>query len=377
MQDTADAPIFSNVVDFNKHASEIDYYSFGPANIAVAYYRCEGCGFLFTPFCDSWTQEDFRHRIYDESYVFVDPGYLDIRPRRMADAMTRLLTPFRTCRILDYGAGSGLFADLMNNAGFHVESYDPFSIPTRPTGQFDLITAFEVLEHSPFPADTVADMQGFLAGAGCIILGQTLQPSDIDRVRANWWYCAPRNGHVSTFADRTLAALAARFGLIYHRGHHALHVLRTAQANGLSKLAEAIGKAFTSIALGAPAQDLAQRWHPPEKSPRDRWRWTASDIVTWHIAVVGPGPATLQVRIPFVQQAKPGFAAECRVSVGDQQTTTTLKESCIVAEAQVDTGDVVVTLNTPRLIGPEDRPGGRDQRVLGLAIRVLEPSSIA
>ena len=200
-------------MDFNKCAG---FYVFGPASVPVHYHRCEECGFLFTPFFDDWTDEDFRRFIYNTDYGLVDPEYEGTRPIRVADHLAQFLAGREDAGILDYGAGGGLFAKRLTELGFqHVESYDPFSMPARPSGRFDIITCTEVIEHVPFPSVALDDMLSLLAVHGCIILGETLQPPDIGMIRGNWWYVAPRNGHMSTFAGRTLAMMAERSGLIF------------------------------------------------------------------------------------------------------------------------------------------------------------------
>jgi hypothetical protein len=39
-----------------------------------------------------------------------------------------------------------------------------------------------------------------------------LQPPDFDQQRLNWWYVAPRNGHVSIFSRPALTAAWERHG---------------------------------------------------------------------------------------------------------------------------------------------------------------------
>jgi hypothetical protein len=68
------APFF-DVVDLNKCAG---FYAFGPAGVPVDYHRCDECGFLFTPFFDDWSEDDFRRFIYnlesaDFSVIFWQP----------------------------------------------------------------------------------------------------------------------------------------------------------------------------------------------------------------------------------------------------------------------------------------------------------------
>src|SRR6516162_8553610 len=131
------APFF-DVVDFNKCAG---FYAFGPAGVPVHYHRCHECGFLFTPFFDDWTESDFRRFIYNADYILVDPEYEAARPVMVAEHLSQFLEGQRDARILDYGAGTGRFAERMSELGFrHVESYDPFSMPHKPSGRFDIVT---------------------------------------------------------------------------------------------------------------------------------------------------------------------------------------------------------------------------------------------
>jgi hypothetical protein len=358
------APFF-DVVDFNKCAG---FYHFGPAGVPVSYHRCEECGFLFTPFCDDWSAEDFRRFIYNDDYRLVDPEYQSIRPCMVADHLARLLDDWRQAQVLDYGAGSGLFAQRMVELGFpNVASYDPFSLPVRPRGRFDIITCTEVIEHSPTPLVSFADMRTLLADGGCIILGETLQPPDIGLIRANWWYVAPRNGHVSTFADRTLAAVAEQLGLIFHRGA-GHHVLRTPGDGALAGLARRFGPPMACFRLRAPADGPAKGFNGVEGAPGERYRWTAARAVSWRIAIP-PGPPRLaQIAIPYWHEARRGFADACRVRIAGKPSKVAAREGVLVAEADgIPPGPATVTLRTPEPLRPADDP-----RQLGLAIAVEE-----
>ena len=195
-------------------------YPFGPSGIHTRWHRCDNCDFLFTSFFDDWSHADFAQFIYNDDYVLIDPDYVSARPKAMARMLAEHhLAGHQAARILDYGSGLGVFAESMAHFGFpHVASYDPFSMPVRPIGKFDIITCSEVIEHSPFPLLLLEDMRSMLADEGCIVFSETLQPPDIARLRCNWWYAAPRNGHVSAFTDRTFAIMADQCGLIFHRG---------------------------------------------------------------------------------------------------------------------------------------------------------------
>ncbi len=359
------APFF-DVVDFNKC---VGFYCFGPADIAVDWHRCDECGFLFTQFFDDWTHEDFRRFIYNDDYALVDPDYASARPISVADHLAQYLGDFKEARILDYGAGGGLFANRLTELGFkHVESYDPFSLPVQPSGQFGIITCTEVIEHVPSPLTALQEMRSLLSQDGCIIVGETLQPPDIDVLRGNWWYVAPRNGHVSTFADRSFAALAERLGLVFHRGG-GHHVLRMPGEGASADLAEKFGSALACFRLRAPADDPAAGFHGLEQMSGQRFRWSASDAVTWQISVPAGPRRRVQVVVPYVHEARHGFASACRVDIGGRSAPVAIRDSAICAEVDaVPPGPVLVTLRTPELFNPP-----ADPRSLGLAIEAELP----
>ena len=123
-----------DVVDFNKWCSGRPY-NFGIAGIQVFYHRCEWCQFLFTDLLDDWTTQEIATYIYNDDYNLVDPGYQEVRPFDTAKAMAKLLDGTQALRILDYGSGSGKFAEHMRALGFaSVENYDPFSKPCSAGG---------------------------------------------------------------------------------------------------------------------------------------------------------------------------------------------------------------------------------------------------
>ncbi len=365
------APFF-DIVDFNKVAGEANCYTFGPAGLPVSYYRCDECGLLFTTFFDDWQPEDFRRFVYNADYALVDGEYAEIRPKRTAERMARLLSGFENPRILDYGSGSGVFAAAMATLGFDkVQEYDPFSHPARPVGPFDVILCNEVLEHSPDPLGTMRDMKSFLHDDGCIILGQSLQPADIQRVRANWWYCAPRNGHCTTFAARTLSAIAAKFDLLFHCGDSL--VFRPHRASSAREIARRVRspEPYLCVTLRVPSVVQAEGLHSIENGHGHPFRWTAKESQAWRVDVTADFPVTLQVRIPFLMEVEPGFASKSVITIGGKKASATIGEAAIVAEVTgVEPGATAIMLQTPEHKSPEDLRGAPDRRRLGLALAV-------
>ncbi len=142
--------------------------------------------------------------------------------------LSSLFSVVRPQRILDYGGGNGTLAELLCTAGFtQVNTYDPF-VPhhaDKPSGRFDCVVSFEVVEHSTDPARSFADMNESLMDAGLILFSTLLQTADIDQQGLNWWYAGPRNGHVSLYSRASLAKVVRPFGLKLRSFSESMHVL--------------------------------------------------------------------------------------------------------------------------------------------------------
>lgn len=361
----APAALF-DVVDFNKCCDK-DFYAFGLAGIPVIYYWCQKCGFIFTDFFDSWSGKDFVQFIYNNDYQIVDGEYERQRPERAAADLSEALSGLEGAHILDYGSGAGHFAEEMRARGFpSVTNYDPFSAPERPRGKFEIITCLETIEHSVDPLATMEDMRGLLAEDGVIILGQSLQPADINKIRANWWYIAPRNGHVSLFAEATFAEIADRLGLVLYCGSGIYGFSRPTASAVLETALRRLGRA--DVELSAPEEE-DDHWNDLELCNSTRLRWTRSAQITWPPR---PFPAgSSRIRIPFLIEVAPGFAKDCQVFFGNEALPTAATANSIVARLDLPASAVAgVRLVTPDPPAPHALNGSVDQRRRGLAIPV-------
>ena len=67
-------------------------------------------------------------------------------------------------RILDYGGGNGRLAQHLVARGLNASSWDVMAADQhRPlAGNFDLVTCFEVMEHTTTPIETFAEILSFL-----------------------------------------------------------------------------------------------------------------------------------------------------------------------------------------------------------------------
>lgn len=209
-----------DVVDFNKSCEEVRGKHLPLVGIPVYYYLCDDCDFCFAPEFSGWTLEDFEREIYNAQYVGIDPDYADARPRsNAANLLTILDSQSLQIRHLDYGGGNGMLSDLLFQTGWDSTSYDPFvnrGIAPSGLGAFDLITAFEVFEHVPDVNRLASDLATLLRPDGMVLFTTLLSDGNIARgQRLTWWYASPRNGHISLFAQKSLAALARRHGFTF------------------------------------------------------------------------------------------------------------------------------------------------------------------
>jgi len=203
-------------VDFNKSCEDVRQASAPLTGIPIYYHRCPRCGFIFTTAFDAFTPEDFLRHIYNDQYARFDPDYLDARPKSNAQYLARIFGNSKDIRILDYGGGSGQLAGLLRHQGFaNVETYDPFvpAFAGKPGGTFDLVLAFEVVEHSPTPRETFADIVSLMNRPGMTLFSTAIQPPEIAQAGVNWWFIAPRNGHISIHTSLSLELLAKELGL--------------------------------------------------------------------------------------------------------------------------------------------------------------------
>ena len=211
---SAPSPLYG-VVDFNKSCIEQQGRKLPLSGHPIYFRRCQQCGFTFTTAFDGWDLDAFRRNIYNDEYVVVDPDYVELRPAGNANLVAISFPEGKSSMsILDYGGGDGLLAARLREQGFTAATYDPFSTFNQlPEEKFDLITCFEVMEHVPTPQATVDAIVSLLNKPGAVLFSTLVQPEAFESVGVNWWYAAPRNGHVSLYTGQALARLFQPHGM--------------------------------------------------------------------------------------------------------------------------------------------------------------------
>ena len=166
--------------------------------------------------------------------------------------------------------------------------------------------------------------------------------------------------------------LGSRLGLHFHGGDTVFGYVGPTVSPVARLALDSIGRRFAAVRLYAPATRPHSQisfptpdhvwWHEVEQNPARQFRWTGDARISWNVQ--WPDVAVLEVRLPYVDQAQAGFAAQCSLRLDGKSAATRLSRGDIVAEFPVDgRNEGVVELRTP----PPD--GGRlANRQLGLAV---------
>jgi hypothetical protein len=178
----------------------------------VRYFRCETCGFVQTepPY---WLDE-----AYGTALIRADVGAAQRNIALAALTQAVIQQFFRADRrFLDYGGGYGLFVRLMRDRGFDFRWHDRYAQNLLSRGfeaaaqsdGFELVTAFEVLEHLVDPVREVAEM---LRRGDSVLCTTQILPASSPKPGEWWYYTLSGGQHVSLFTLEALHRLAARFG---------------------------------------------------------------------------------------------------------------------------------------------------------------------
>lgn len=193
---------------------------------------CPDCGLVFSnPMPAADTLDSFYATDYRREYhrtLAPKPRHI-LRSFRLARQRLDMLRPYLPAggRILDLGSGGGEWVHALARAGYLAEGVEPnigyaeyaiaeyghpitvapLDSAALPDGRFDVVTAFQVLEHLRDPGSAIDHAHRLLAPKGRLIVEV---PDIAARYQSNASKFHP--AHVIGFTNATLSALARRRG---------------------------------------------------------------------------------------------------------------------------------------------------------------------
>jgi hypothetical protein len=197
-------------------------------HVDVSYLQCESCGLVMAD------EPTWLEKAYADAIAQLDVGLLD-RCQILANVTSSVLRAerLRGGRFLDWAGGYGVLTRLMRDRGFdfaHTDVYAANIFASGFTGdlggeRFDLVTAFEVLEHL---TDPVGELAPVAAATDRLLVTTQVLPSPAPRP-GEWDYYALESGqHITFYTPRSLEELARRLGFdgvvtsslvhLFHRG---------------------------------------------------------------------------------------------------------------------------------------------------------------
>lgn len=217
---SSDAPVFQTGTVLKKYK--------------VSFFQCTSCGFIQTeePF---WLSES-----YAEAINQVDAGIVD-RNLKLAKMTRSVISGYFDPdeKFIDYGGGTGLFVRLMRDHGFNFYWFDAHCQNTFARGfeadpssemRYELLTAFEVMEHLP---DPVPEIEHMLKLSRNVLFTTTPLPPKTPNLEEWWYYGLDHGQHVSFFTQKALSVLARKLNLnVYSDGFY-LHLLTDQNISGL------------------------------------------------------------------------------------------------------------------------------------------------
>jgi len=136
-------------------------------------------------------------------------GYVDFLTPVLNEVLLNIPAPARG---IDYGCGPGpVLAELLIEAGYEMEVYDPFFKPEFSHFQnnsFDFVSCTEAAEHFFKPSEEFGRIFSLLKPQGMLILMTELFTEDKE---LKDWYYAKDPTHVAFFSKESLDWLAKKY----------------------------------------------------------------------------------------------------------------------------------------------------------------------
>ena len=198
--------------------------------------QCGECSLCFVS--DEVTPEQLE-AYYDEGYYQGDQyqNYMQKGEskrghyRAMLPSLKKHLPPGDRLNVLDVGCAAGYFLDVANEQGWHSQGIELSAFAAArareqghevfngsinearlPTGELDLVTMWDVIEHLQSPDEALALASRSLRNGGILVVATGDIEGFTARVFGSKWALLAPPGHLFYFSRRTLTAMLRKHG---------------------------------------------------------------------------------------------------------------------------------------------------------------------
>jgi hypothetical protein len=190
----------------------------------AVYSKCDNCGFVQVN-DPHWLPEAYSSAITSTDIGLVNRNiYLSKEIKLIIDSCFP-----EAKKMLDYAAGYGMFVRLMRDEGYEFFWQDiycenlfakHFELKDAGVSKFDIITAFEVLEHFEHP---LPEIEKVLAYSDTAIFSTILKPEN-DEEFERWWYLSTETGqHIAFYTAKAMQLIAEKYNCNYYN-RNSIHV---------------------------------------------------------------------------------------------------------------------------------------------------------
>ena len=191
------------------------------------YYRCTRCGSYYAvtlpdaKIRQKETEESAKSVITSQRQELIARDYTD----RLA-AITKWTTKLR--HMLDFGCGSGLFLKFLIKKGYDARGYDKSTTLTKylqlrklpmyadlsaiPARYFDVVTTFDVIEHTIDPHAFIRDVKSKLKKNGILMITTPNAQGVTARILGGRWWVFGPTAHFVLFTPESLKQLLIHEG---------------------------------------------------------------------------------------------------------------------------------------------------------------------
>lgn len=264
----------------------------GVQSVVLAVHQCERCGHGFSPVgvSEAVLQRWYEQAPADTSFL-ADEEARRRTARRVLGRLKQFVQP--PGRLLDIGCGPGFFLDEARRGGWEVAGVEPSRwartfaqerldlaqvwegsyerVSQLVAGSYDVVTAFDVIEHILEPERLLAAFQHVLRPGGVLVLTTPQFDSLVARIAGRRWYCI-FPAHLHYFSTLSLQSLLERYALTPMRlGQHTRYlgvgyvVSRLGDSlgwQGLSRLGSLMGnRLVVPLRFGDEFEIYARRAH--------------------------------------------------------------------------------------------------------------------